>query len=128
LKRLASALATGALVLSPLALAPVASAAPADKAPARSITSNVVKVKGKLIMKGKVGGDYKRKEVIIQKAACNPNKCPWKTYRKIKTNRDAKYSQRIAAPAKGNWFWRAKVKASGGYATSYSGVWKTYRV
>lgn len=128
--RIASILAAGALALSPLVLSPVADAsASADaKAPARKVTSKVDTVKGRLVFKGHVSGDYNRKQVIIQRATCKPPKCDFKTYSTTKTTKTAKYSARVGAPAKGSWFFRAKVKASGGFATSYSGMWRTYRL
>lgn|GEM_PF-4866822 len=126
--RIASILATGALALSPLVLSPVADASAPAKAPARNVSSKVVKVKGHLVLKGHVSGNYNRKQVIIQRATCKPPKCDFKTYSTTKTTNAAKYSARVGAPAKGSWYFRAKVKASGGYATSYSGVWRTYRL
>ncbi|MCB0908984.1 MAG: hypothetical protein KDB63_17910 [Nocardioidaceae bacterium] len=126
--RIASILAAGALALSPLALSPVADASAPDKAPARNVTSKVVKVKGHLVFKGHVSDGYNRKQVIIQRATCKPPKCNFKTYKTTKTSKAGKYSARIGAPARGSWYFRAKVKAAGGFATSYSGVWRTYRL
>lgn len=126
--RIASILAAGALALSPLALSPVADASTADKLPSRNVTSKVVKVKGHLVFKGHVSDNYNRKQVIIQRATCKPPKCNFKTYTTTKTSAAGKYDARVGAPAKGSWYFRAKVKASGGFATSYSGVWRTYRI
>jgi hypothetical protein len=126
--RIASILATGALALSPLLLSPVADASAPAKLPTRTVTSDVPPaIKGHLVLKGHVSGNYGRKPVIIQRATCRPPKCGFKTYSTTKTSKAGKYSARIGAPAKGSWYFRAKVKKSGGYATSYSGTWRTYR-
>lgn len=125
--RLVSVLAAAALTIAPLALAAPADAGAAPVArvlPKRTITSDVVKVKGKLILHGNVSPDYARQSVDIQKRKCA--KCAWKPFDKVTTTAKGNYRVRIYAPRKGAWFWRAKVRASGGYGTSYSGVWKTY--
>lgn len=92
--------------------------------PKRLVTSEVVKVSGKLILKGKVSPEHAAKAVFIQRKKCR--RCEWHGFDKVITDDASRYRARIYAPRTGAWFWRAKVRAYGGYATSYSGVWKAY--
>jgi hypothetical protein len=121
------ALATaGALALpAPAGAAAGRSAAAVHQTlPKRTVTSEVVKVNGKLFFKGKVSPEHAQKAVFIQKKDCRG--CAWHGFTKVTTSDASRYRARIYAPRRGAWFWRAKVLAYGGYAESYSGVWKTY--
>jgi hypothetical protein len=120
----ALALAAAALALPGPAGAAPAGASATQALPKRTVTSEVVKVAGKLIFKGKVSPEHAGKAVFIQVKNCRP--CEWRGYEKVTTSDASRYRVRIYAPRKGARFWRAKVRAYGGYATSYSGVWKTY--
>lgn len=106
------------------AAGPGAAAAPVGDPPTRTVVSKVVKRHGKLIFKGRVEPDHVSRPVYLQRKTCKS--CEWKFYRKVTSDASSHYKGEIDVPRKGAWFWRAKVNAYGGYATSYSGVWKTY--
>lgn len=118
------ALAAAALALPAPASAGSSSVSAVQALPKRTVSSQVVKVKGKLIFKGKVSPEHAGKAVFIQKKDCR--RCEWRGFEKVTTSDESRFRVRIYAPRKGAWYWRAKVRAYGGYATSYSGVWKTY--
>ncbi len=63
-------------------------------------------------------------KAFLQKKKCG--KCNFKTVKKnVKTTAYGNYSTTIYTPPKGKWKWRIKVKAQGGYATSYSPIFAT---
>ncbi len=124
--RIASALVAAALAVGPVALGAGAAVA-TQGAPARTVGAEVVQVRRHLVMQGKVSDDYANKLVYIQKKTCKAARCPWKNFAKVRTNANSKYKHGITAPRRGSWYWRAKVKASGGFAESYSSVWRTFR-
>jgi len=96
--------------------------------PKREISSNIKNTGDKLIFKGNVSPGHAEKKVIIQKKNCKSDECSWYGWKTVTTNEKGGFSQRVQAPDKGSWFWRAKVKAYGGYGTSYSSAWRTYSV
>ncbi|MFN8195646.1 MAG: hypothetical protein U0R80_15345 [Nocardioidaceae bacterium] len=126
--RTATVLAAGALALGPVAQATGAHAAgAADRvAPARTIKTNVPPGPP-LVLKGHVSDGYAHKVVLIQKKNCRATRCGWHSVAKERTNDRARFRHRLAAPQHGSWFWRAKVKPSGGFGVSYSDVWRTFR-
>ncbi|WP_248580229.1 hypothetical protein [Nocardioides sp. InS609-2] len=63
-------------------------------------------------------------EANLQKKACGS--CKFKTVNKVKTTAYGNYKTKIFTPPTGKWKWRVKVKAQGGYATSYSPVFATF--
>lgn len=101
-----------------------AAAGEAEPLPERTITSRVTDKKNVLTLRGAVDPGHEQRIVRIQKRACGS--CGWFTYRKVRTDERARFAVRIDAPRKGSWFWRAKVREYGGYATSYSQVWRTW--
>ena len=132
------------LGLAPIALGPSAQAAGEDVGtpvvgptsgsdtgdrarPARNVTSKVVKKRGRLFLKGNVNPGYNRSRVMIQKKNCRGD-CGWHKFDMVPTDRDGRYRGRITAPRNGSDFWRVKVKKRGNYRTSYSAVWRTFRV
>lgn len=128
------------LGLAPLSLAGTASAAEAeivDRAstassaralPKRDIASNIADKGNRLIFKGNVNPGHAHKAVFIQKKACKGERCDWHKFKRVETNDKGGFRARITAPRDGYWYWRAKVKAHGGYGTSYSDVWRTYTI
>lgn len=141
-KHTLSGLVVTALVgLAPMATAPTATAAEAsvvDRAavsraaetkPKRTISSKIVETKrNRLVFKGNVSPGHARKPVFIQKRDCKKPRCDWHLHNKVRTNKKGGFSSRVTAPRKGYDYWRAKVKAHGGYGTSYSDVWRTYTI
>jgi hypothetical protein len=101
-----------------------AAAAPAGTEPTRTVVSKVVKNKGHLIFKGRVEPEHVDKPVWIQRKKCGS--CAWAFYAKVMSDETSHYKREVKPPRTGAWFYRAKVGAYGGYATSYSGVWKVY--
>jgi len=95
--------------------------------PARNVTSKVVKKKGELYLKGNVDPGYSNSRVIIQKKNCRGG-CAWHAFKTAPTDRDGRFRGRITAPRHGSDFWRVKVKKRGNYRTSYSAVWRTFRI
>lgn len=124
--RIASAFAAAALAVGPLALGAGAGAA-SEAAPTRTVGAEIVKVRSHLVMQGKVSDGYANKLVYIQKKNCKAARCAYHNFAKVRTNSHAKYKHTVPAPRRGAWFWRVKVKASGGFAVSYSSEWKTFR-
>jgi hypothetical protein len=125
--RIASALAAATLLLSPLAVGIQADASDTRLAPARHVGAKVIQVRRHLEMKGKVSDGYAHKLVYIEKKDCRAARCPWHGFAKVRTNGNSQYRHRVPAPQNGSWYFRAKVKASGGFAESYSKVWRTFR-
>lgn len=101
-------------------------AAPAGRAlPTRDLHDRIVQPsRHKLIFKGRV--DPGHGPVVIQKKACRA--CKWHRYQVVTTDDDSRWRVRIYAPRHGYWFWRGFVKAYGGYAKSWTDVWRTYTV
>jgi hypothetical protein len=82
---------------------------------------------GRLYYQGNVDPGWGGKGVVIQKKACKS--CSWKGFKTVRTNRKGGYSARIYAPNSGNWYWRAKVKASKPtFVTGYGNVVRTFRI
>jgi len=97
--------------------------------PEREVSSKIVETqRNKLILKGNVNPGHAEKSVFIQKRNCLKQNCNWYQFNKVQTNKKGGYSSRVTAPRKGYDYWRAKVKAHGGYATSYSEAWRTYTI
>jgi hypothetical protein len=136
--RIITAVIAFALVgLIPFSVAPTASGAVAadeDRAvhaptvkrlPHRQMHDKVVSpTRHKLIFKGRV--DPGHGPVIIEKRNCK--RCPWHKVDKAKTDADSRWSVRIFAPRRGEWFYRGYVKAYGGYAKSKTSIWRTYTI
>lgn len=106
---------------------PVASA-PVERGtekPTRDLHDSIVKKKGRLYFKGRV--DPGHGPVVVQKKACSSTKCPWRVYKRVSTHGPKeRWQVRVLAPKHGNWYWRGYVKAYGGYAKSWTHVYKTY--
>jgi hypothetical protein len=94
--------------------------------PARRITERMVQRHDKLFFLGNVGGDrpvYRRSPVVIQRKVSGGT---WRVYRTVRTNARANYQCRVPYDHPGRWYFRAKVKASKNYRTSFSdGHWYT---
>lgn len=130
--RFATLLVSAALVapVGPLATAPAqaarpplaaqVSAAPDAAKATRTITIRGVNKGRKVWVKGKVSGGYRNKPVIILKRACTQQGCSMVKYTRVMTNSLSRYSARVRVPDKGKVKYQAKVKASGGYAVSFS--------
>ena len=116
---IASALAAATLAVGPLALGAGATAS-TQGAPTRTVGAEVVQVRGHLVMQGKVSDGYANKLVYIQKKTLQGRALPLEELRQGPHQRHAKYKHGVTAPRRGSWYWRAKVKASGGFAESYS--------
>jgi hypothetical protein len=89
----------------------------------RHIESQVVTRRGKLVLRGDVESYYGR-NVVVQRSHCDS--CRWRRYDRVKTNYRGWFRSVIKAPRNGSTLWRAKVRAYGGYARSYSATWETY--
>ncbi len=140
---------TSLIALALLGLAPIALGSPAQAAgedagttvvgltsgsdtgdralPARDVKSKVVKRKGNLYLKGNVNPGYSKSRVMIQKKNCRGG-CAWRKFNMVRTDREGRYRGRITAPRHGSDFWRVKVQKRGNYRTSYSAVWRTFRI
>ena len=104
-----------------------AEASAARALPRREITSKVVRVKGdKLRFKGNVSPGHVFKSVFIMKRDCI-RRCEWHVFNKVKTDRDGRFRSPITAPKHGSDYFRAMVKKHGGYARSFSDIWRTFR-
>jgi hypothetical protein len=66
---------------------------------------------------------YADRKVVLQKRSCKG--CAWKSAKVLKTNDRGVYLSRILAPRTGRWYWRVRIKASNGYATTTGVVWGT---
>ena len=63
----------------------------------------------------------------MQKKECSSSACAWKVFKRVSTRGPKeRWQVRVFAPEHGNWYWRGYVKAYGGYATSWTHVYKTY--
>ena len=67
---------------------------------------------------------YPSGRAVLQKKACRS--CKYKKVKKFTTTAYGNYRVKIYTPRTGKWKWRVKVKAQGGYATSYSQVFATF--
>ena len=109
------------------AVRPVASA-PAGRGtekPTRDLHDAIVKRRGRLYFKGRV--DPGHGPVVVQKKECSSSACAWKVFKRVSTRGPKeRWQVRVFAPEHGNWYWRGYVKAYGGYATSWTHVYKTY--
>jgi hypothetical protein len=94
--------------------------------PRREITSKVLRVRGNnLRFKGNVSPGHVNKSVFIMKRDCI-RRCQWHVFNKVKTDRDGRFRSPISAPRRGSDYFRAMVKKHGGYARSYSDIWRTF--
>jgi hypothetical protein len=119
-----SLIAALALLLAGL-LGTTAEAQTADGKPMRNLHDAIVKKHGKLFFKGRV--DPGHGPVVVQKKECAKPHCTWHRFKQVRSHGPReKWSVRVFAPRRGNWYWRAYVKPYGGYAKSWSHVWKTY--
>lgn len=103
-------------------------AAPAARAgdkPVRDLHDSIDKRRGKLFFHGRVSPGHG--PVVVQKKTCAKKSCKWKVFKKVPTRGPKeKWEVRVYAPKHGNWYWRGYVKAYGGYAKSWTNVYKTY--
>ncbi len=140
-RTLSGLIVTALVGLAPLTLASSAEAAeasvvkrqPVSQAaaakPKREVSSKIVETKrNKLLLKGNVSPGHTKAPVYIQKRNCMKKKCNWYQFNKVQTNKKGGFSSRVTAPRNGYDYWRAKVKAHGGYGTSYSEAWRTYTI
>ncbi len=135
------ALSLGGLA-SPLLVAPATAQTPASEVvsartvaaapvprttdkPVRNLHDSIDKRRGKLFFHGRV--DPGHGPVVVQKKTCSSSTCTWKPFKKVSTRGPKeKWSVQVYAPQHGNWYWRGYVKAYGGYAKSWTHVYKTY--
>ena len=119
---------------APLLVAPAHARTTADEAvaakgeekPVRDLHDAIAEKPNRLVFHGRV--DPGHGPVIVQKKACASSKCAWKIYQRVPTRGPKeRWSVQIEAPRHGNWYWRGYVKAYGGYATSWTHVYRTYR-
>jgi hypothetical protein len=93
--------------------------------PTRDLHDSIVKRHGKLYFKGRV--DPGHGPVVVQKKECSSSTCKWKVFKRVPTHGPKeRWQVRVFAPKHGNWYWRGYVKAYGGYAKSWTHVYKTY--
>lgn len=93
--------------------------------PTRDLHDSIVKRNGKLYFKGRV--DPGHGPVVVQKKPCSSATCKWKVFKRVSTHGPKeRWQVRVLAPEHGNWYWRGYVKAYGGYAKSWTHVYKTY--
>jgi len=92
----------------------------------RDLHDKAVKRGGRLLLKGKVAPTWKNKAVVVERRLCEKPRCGWKTYSKVRTNRYNRFTARISAPRGGSWFYRAKVKGTTQYVTSYIATYRAY--
>jgi hypothetical protein len=93
--------------------------------PVRDLHDEIVKKHGKLYFQGRV--DPGHGPVVVQKKACAKATCRWHTFKQVRTHGPRhRWQVRVYAPRHGNWYWRGYVRAYGGYARSWTHVWKTY--
>lgn len=93
--------------------------------PTRDLHDSIVKRQGKLYFKGRV--DPGHGPVVVQKKECSSAECKWKVFKRVPTHGPKeRWQVRVFAPKHGNWYWRGYVKAYGGYARSWTHVYKTY--
>jgi hypothetical protein len=59
--------------------------------------------------RGNVDPGWGRKPVTIQRKACGADRCPWRSYKTVRTTRTGAYSVKIAVPRTGRLFWRSTV-------------------
>ena len=115
------------LALTPLATAGTAQAGQAERAqPKRTIASTIEDTGATLVFRGNVSPGHANKRVFIQKKNCKGERCDWHRFATVRTNDKGGFHRQVPAPKDGYWYWRAKVKAHGGYGTSYSDVWRTF--
>ncbi len=108
------------LGMSALAAVP---AVAAGSLPTRVITGDdTQKTYRSFSLKGNIEA-FPSSKARLQKKECGS--CKFKTIKKVKTSAYGNYSTTIYTPPRGKWKWRVKVKAQGGYATSYSPVFAT---
>ncbi len=105
---------------------PVASgASEVQVLPTRSISIRGTNVDRRVYVVGKVGGVWRNKWVGIQRRDCPT--CSFRKYRGDKTNAQSRYRVRVYVPPGGRRIsYRAVVRASSGYAKSYSRVLKLW--
>jgi hypothetical protein len=127
-RALVTLLAFALIGLVPAAASAATSASPVgDAAHARqavkaepTIGAKIVKKKGKLFLVGNVKPGTGK--VTIQKATkCNKQTgtCNFKRFARVSI-KHGRYSVRVYAPKRGNWYWRA-IKGS-----AKSTIWRTY--
>jgi hypothetical protein len=98
----------------------------ARQLPKRHVSSTIVR-KGRhhLVMKGRISPDFGHKRAYVMKKKCIKH-CPWVVFRKARTDGSGRYRSPVTAPRHGADYWQVMVKKQGGYARSYSSVWKTF--
>ena len=125
---LAAAPAPAATAPADVAAVPPRARAPARRGPEKptpDLHDAIVKRRGRLYFKGRV--DPGHGPVVVQKKECSSSACAWKVFKRVSTRGPKeRWQVRVFAPEHGNWYWRGYVKAYGGYATSWTHVYKTY--
>lgn len=117
--------ALAALVLPSLAL--VAGPATAGDLPQRDVSTSVkLTAKNRLLLKGDVEPGHANKPVFIQRRRCLKPRCDWRSYRRVETNDGGRFRAFLEVPRKGSDYYRARVRAHGGYAESFSQVWRVW--
>lgn len=86
----------------------------------RDLNSKYSQKGNKLIFKGKVTPKWSKKKVILERSNSKDGK--YKKVKTGKTNKKGKWSFRLGAPRKGEWWYRAYVPAKKGYAKSLSHI------
>ncbi len=94
--------------------------------PLRDLNDKLVQKPRGLFIKGNVNPGWGKKPVVIQKATCKT--CAFKKVGQARTNKAGKWSYKLSAPAKGNWYWKGFVKKAQGYGKSPTNfIYKTWR-
>lgn len=112
-----------ALVLVALGSAP----ATAGDLPERDVSTTVTLTpKNRLLMKGDVEPGHADKPVFVQRRDCLKPRCDWRPYERVQTNDAGRFRVFLEAPRKGSDYYRARVREHGGYAESFSQVWRVW--
>jgi hypothetical protein len=119
--RLRLVAAAAALVAAaPLASNGTAHAEPDAPAATRTVITKAVEPRtGVFFAKGRVEPSYENRTAILQRKLKSAEK--WGSWKQFKTDGDSRYRKRIAPLDRvGTVCYRVKIKASGGFETSYS--------
>ena len=81
---------------------------------------------GGIVFKGRVLPKYQGKVVQIQRRTCE--RCAWKGWTKVRTNKRSRFAVRVAVPSRGTWDYRARTPKSSAFVLStsprYLSVWR----
>jgi hypothetical protein len=92
----------------------------------RAFRLSSVRRNGGIVLKGRVLPKYQAKVVQIQRRTCN--RCAWKGWTKVRTNKRSRFAVRVALPSRGTWDYRARTPKSPEFVLStsekYLSVWR----